>query len=44
VIDGEKDEFYNTLADPDEGYLQLQYYHGNDNGFAVDNNDLSAKV
>ena len=44
VVDGEKDQFYSDLVDPDEGYLQLQWFHGNNNGFPVDNNDLSAKV
>ena len=44
VIDGEKDEFYNTLVDPDDGYLQIQAGHGNDNGYPRDNSDLSTKV
>lgn len=44
VVDAEKDDFYNTLTGPDDGYLQLKYYHGNDNGIASGNIDLSANV
>ncbi len=43
-IDGERDNFYNTLAGPDNGYLQLKNYHGNDNGVAYSNTDLSADI
>ena len=44
AIDGEKDAFYSALTGPDDGYLQLQAFHGNDNGFANGNADLSAKA
>ena len=44
MIDGEKDPFYHLLTGPDDGYLQLRYYHGNNNGFADDDDDLSAKI
>jgi hypothetical protein len=44
VIDGERDDWYNTLTGPDDGYLQLHFYHGNDNGVANSDVDLSAKM
>jgi len=44
VIDAQRDPFYETLTGPDDGYLQLQAFHGNDNGFANGNADLSAKM
>jgi hypothetical protein len=44
VVDGEKDEFYNPLEGPDEGYLQIQAGHASDNGYPRDNADLSEKV
>ena len=44
TVDGQKDDFYNTLTGPDDGYLQMQYYACNDNGAPVNNADLSAKV
>jgi len=44
VVDGEKDVFFSTLTGPNDGYLQLQAFHGNNNGFANGNADLSAKV
>lgn len=44
VVDGEKDEWYNTLTGPDDGYLQLHFYHGNNNGVARNDIDLSAKM
>jgi len=44
VIDGEKDAFYETLTGPDDGYLQLRAFHGNDNGYPEGDADLSAKV
>jgi len=31
-------------VDPDDGYLQIQAGHGNDNGYPRDNSDLSTKV
>jgi len=46
VVDGEKDDFYNTLTGPDDGYLQLKYYASNDNGTNTpyNNEDLSAQI
>ncbi|MGE5845492.1 MAG: sugar-binding protein, partial [Ignavibacteria bacterium] len=44
VVDAEKDDWYNTLTGPDDGYLQLHFYHGNDNGVATNDADLSAKT
>jgi hypothetical protein len=44
VIDGERDDWYNTLTGPDDGYLQLHFYTGNDNGIAKNDADLSAKM
>lgn len=44
VVDAEKDDWYNTLTGPDDGYLQLHFYHGNDNGVARNDVDLSAKM
>ncbi|MDZ7290566.1 MAG: hypothetical protein ONB44_02720, partial [candidate division KSB1 bacterium] len=44
IVDGNKDPFYETLTGPNDGYLQLKYYTGNDNGNPYNNADLSAKV
>jgi len=44
IVDGDKDAFYNTLTGPGDGYLQLKYYAGNNNGNAYNDVDLSAKV
>jgi len=44
VVDGERDDWYNTLTGPDDGYLQLHFYAGNDNGVAKNDADLSAKM
>ena len=44
VIDAQKDEFYNSLTGPDNGYLQIKNYAANDNGTPRNNEDLSAKV
>ncbi|MDZ7292813.1 MAG: hypothetical protein ONB44_23815, partial [candidate division KSB1 bacterium] len=44
IVDGNKDAFYETLTGPNDGYLQLKYYAGNDNGNPYNNADLSAKV
>lgn len=43
-VDGEKDEFYNTLTGPADGYLQIRSFAHNDNGRPDDDTDLSAKV
>ncbi|MBN2200957.1 T9SS type A sorting domain-containing protein [bacterium] len=44
-IDGKKDPFYTLLSGPDEGYLQLRYYHWSDNGEPRGGDkDLSAKI
>jgi hypothetical protein len=44
VVDGLKDDFYNTLTSPNDGYLQLRSYAFNDNGIPTSDADLSAKV
>jgi len=51
VVDAEKDDWYNSLTGPDDGYLQLHFYHCNDNGVGSGDNgvasndvDLSAKA
>jgi hypothetical protein len=44
VIDGIKDDFYNQLSSPYDGYLQLKSYTFNDNGIPAGDPDLSAKV
>ncbi|HVO72383.1 MAG TPA: sugar-binding protein [Ignavibacteriaceae bacterium] len=44
VVDGQKDDWYNSLTGPDDGYLQLHFYHGNNNGVATNDADLSAKM
>jgi hypothetical protein len=44
TVDAEKDDFYNTLSGPDEGYLILQAFTHNDNGRPHGNQDLSAEV
>jgi hypothetical protein len=44
AIDGNKDPFYYQLTSPKDGYLQLRKFTGNDNGYADDDNDLSAKM
>ncbi len=45
VVDGQKDAFYDGLAGPDDGYLQLKSYAFNDNGTpAKGDADLSAKI
>ncbi|MBN1782385.1 T9SS type A sorting domain-containing protein [bacterium] len=43
-IDGLKDPIFDTLTGPDDGYIQLRAFTGNDNGFAEGDMDLSAKV
>ena len=43
-IDGLKDDFYNTLTGPDDGYLQLRSYAWNGNGIPDNDADLSAKI
>ncbi|MGE5846866.1 MAG: sugar-binding protein [Ignavibacteria bacterium] len=44
VVDGQKDDFYNTLTGPDDGYLQITSCAWNDNGRPTDDADLSTKV
>jgi hypothetical protein len=44
TIDGQKDDFYNTLTGPNDGYLQIKSYAFNDNGIPTGDADLSAKV
>ncbi len=44
VVDGKKDPFYFSLTGPADGYLQFHAFHGNDNGFADNDKDASAKV
>jgi hypothetical protein len=45
VVDGEKDDFFNTLTSPGDGYLQIRSYASfNENGIPSDDNDLSANV
>jgi hypothetical protein len=44
VVDGLKDDFYNTLTGPNDGYLQLRSYAFNDNGRPTSDADLSAKI
>ncbi|MGE5806603.1 MAG: hypothetical protein ACM34M_12490, partial [Ignavibacteria bacterium] len=44
TVDGNKDDFYNTLTGPDDGYLQIRSYAWNDNGVPTNDSDLSAKV
>jgi hypothetical protein len=44
IVDGNKDPFYETLTGPDDGYLQVKYYAGNDNGSPYNNADLSTKI
>ena len=43
-LDGLKDEFYNKLTGPNDGYIQLRSYAFNDNGSPTDDADLSAKI
>lgn len=43
VVDAERDIWYENLMGPDDGYLQIQAFHGNDNGFPNGNDDLSVK-
>jgi hypothetical protein len=44
IVDGEKDEFYNSLTGPSDGYIQIRSYANNENGSPVNDADLSAKV
>ncbi len=44
VVDGQKDAFYETLTGPDDGYLQLRAFTGNDNGYPDGDADLSCKM
>ena len=44
VIDASPDAFYATLTGPDDGYLQLRAFTGNDNGVPDNDADLSAKM
>lgn len=44
VIDGEKDDFYNTLTGPDDGWLWIPAAAGNNNGVPDDDVDLSANL
>jgi len=44
VIDASKDDFYAALTGPDDGYLQLRSFTGNDNGVPDNDADLSAKM
>jgi hypothetical protein len=44
TVDGDKDPFYETLTGPDDGYLQIKYYAGNNNGSPYNNADLSANM
>ncbi len=42
-MDAERDDFYNTLTGPEDGYIYLDYTDtGIDQGGAIDNMDLSA--
>ncbi len=42
VIDAEKDEWYNTLTGPDDGFIHIPWMAGNDNGYPEDEWDLDA--
>ncbi|MCX6121649.1 MAG: choice-of-anchor D domain-containing protein [Ignavibacteriales bacterium] len=44
VVDGIKDDFYNTLTGPSNGYLQIRSSAYNANGAPRNDADLSAKV
>ncbi|RQW02925.1 DUF4397 domain-containing protein [candidate division KSB1 bacterium] len=44
VIDAEKDAFYDELAGPDDGYLQIRWFAHNNNGKPDNDEDLSAKL
>jgi poly(3-hydroxybutyrate) depolymerase len=44
VVDGLKDQFYNALTGPNDGYLQLRSYAYNNNGAPANDADLSAKI
>jgi endoglucanase len=44
VVDGLKDDFYNALTSPNDGYLQIRSYAYNDIGAPINDADLSAKV
>jgi len=44
VVDANKDEFYNLLTGPSDGYLQIRSYSNSDNGRPQNDADLSAKV
>lgn len=44
VIDGNKDDFYNTLTGPENGYLNIPSPLYNGNGAPRDDRDLSANV
>ena len=44
TVDGQKDEFFNSLTGPADGYLQLRSSAYNQNGKPVNDADLSAKV
>jgi len=41
AVDGEKDEFYDGLTGPDDGYLQLKSFAFNNNGIPNGDADLS---
>ncbi len=44
VVDGLKDQFYNALTGPNDGYLQIRSYAYNNNGAPANDADLSAKI
>ncbi|MBN2000611.1 choice-of-anchor D domain-containing protein [candidate division KSB1 bacterium] len=44
VVDGLKDEFFNQLTGPKDGYLQIKSYAFNDNGIPTSDADLSANI
>ncbi|NQT27549.1 hypothetical protein HQ585_19500, partial [candidate division KSB1 bacterium] len=46
VVDGQKDAFFDALVGPDDGYVQLQVFHGTPEVGTPegDNTDLSAKI
>jgi hypothetical protein len=43
TMDAEKDDFYNGLTGPDDGYLQIRWFSHNNNGTPDNDADLSAK-
>jgi hypothetical protein len=44
TVDGVKDAFYEALTGPDDGYIQVEWFHHSDVGTPDDNADLSAKI